>query len=133
MVPWVHVTCAPPALPSVTSMYGEVPPYALQGGTNVRLLVSPVNPSETQAGVFADPSDTLVLTTIFAPLLKYASEEQQSPTIINSTPFHFDARPRMLSWFAALRLPAAVVMITVSVPPELALPVRLKLARLVIF
>lgn len=87
----------PPLLLSVNTIAGDAPPVAEQGLVNVRLFVSPVNPSPAQEGAFVVPLFTLVLTTSVAPLLKLASDEQQSPKMLNSATFQPCARLRTLS------------------------------------
>jgi hypothetical protein len=121
----------PATLLCFDTMAGDGPVPTAGVPTRLRLFVSPVKPSITQLGAFVVPLCTVVLTTIVDPALKLACDEQLSPTVMNSTPFHPEARFNSLSLFAALAGPPAVVTKTESVPPALASPPSFKLARFV--
>jgi len=132
---WAQVDFAPAALLSVNTIAGDAPPIGQQGFgvvTRVRLLVSPVVPVFSQVGAIVVPLSTLVLTTIVDPVLKTAWDKPPSPNTLNSAACHSVARP------ATLLLPATeyrllpIDKMTSSVPPELALPVRLRLPRVAI-
>jgi hypothetical protein len=88
----------PPPLSGKT-IEGKDPPVVEQGPPKLRLFVSAVGPLKLlmHCGVFVDPFVPEIRTVIAEPMLKNASEAQQSPTMLNSAPVHPCASPRMLS------------------------------------
>src|SRR5262249_28651738 len=79
-----HAEAAPAAVRCWNPTAGNDPFAAVGAGAKLRLLVSPVKPWPRQEGAFGVPLLTLVLTTSVDPLLKFAWELQQSPTMLNS-------------------------------------------------
>jgi hypothetical protein len=93
-----HGEAAAPLVLSVNTSAGDNPAGGLAGAAaKLRLFVSAVVPSSTQEGAPELAVSTAVLTTIVAPLLKFASVPQQSPTTLNSATFQPCARFRTVS------------------------------------
>lgn len=94
----LHGDAAPPLVLSVNTTAGSSPGAGLVGGAaKLRLFVSAVKPSSAQEGAPVLAVSAAVLTTIVAPLLKFASELQQSPITLNSAAFQPCARLRTVS------------------------------------
>ena len=101
--------------------------------TNVRLLVSPVNPSSAQVGAAVVPLCTVVRTVTDEPALNVASEPLASPKMLNSASVQPAARLRMVSEFDVPNmLVPPVHSVMVSLPAAAAVPPSFRLIRFAI-
>src|SRR5262249_37678231 len=113
-------------------MFGGVPPVAVHV-PSVRLLVSPVVPSfATHLGAAVEPEVAVISTVTDEPVLKTASEPPPSPMMLNSTAFQAPDRPVTVSFSLVLNAWLPFANTRLSLPPLAAVPVILRLARLVI-
>jgi hypothetical protein len=125
LVAAAHADSAPPALLSVNKVAGNCPGVEAGAvGPKLRLFVSPVKLFARQDGAFLVPLFTLVLTTRADPALKSAWDPQPSPKILNSATSQACARLRMLSAALVEKGVAPTHIVTASLPPFMAAPLR---------
>ena len=117
---------------SVNWMFGVDPPLPLHE-PSLRLLVSPVVPSfATQVGAAVEPELAVISTVTDEPRLNTASEPPPSPMMLNSTSCQAPASPVTVSASLVLNAWLPLANTRPSLPPLAAVPVILRLARLVI-
>src|SRR5579872_6556786 len=113
-------------------MLGVVPPAVLQE-PRFKLLVSPVVPAlATHLGAAVDPSASFSDTVTLAPLLKSAREPPASPTTFHSLSCQTDEMSSTLSLAVMAHTVLPNVTVVESLPPGLALALRVIFERSVI-
>src|ERR1700759_1284376 len=113
-------------------MFGPVPPVPVHG-PRLRLLVSPVVPSfEMHVGAAVEPEVAVISTLTDEPWLNPASVPPPSPMMLNSHSCQAPERPVTVSASLVLNAWLPLANVRPSLPPLAAVPVILRLARLVI-